>query len=248
MPIPYKLLSGPIGSSLPTLGITRSGMAVMAQRSDSMPETEAREYFKVEHYDSDTTIYKAGDAGDRVFLVKGGRVRLVHAAWNGTRSVVGILKVGDVFGADPFRLEASTAQEAAIAAEAAEVWSIDAREFRAQLESRPVLAVEVFKAYAERVRVLQQRVLALTFKEVPARLAEMILTLANAHGDPCPHGGETDLRGVTQQDLADLVGASRSFVSTLINEMKRDGLLGNVGRTLCLRDRRALGKIAALEK
>ena len=57
-----------------------------------------------------------------------------------------------------------------------------------------------------------------------------------------------DLRGITQQDLADLVGASRSFVSTLINEMKRDGMLGNVGRILCIRDQKALRKIASRVK
>jgi CRP/FNR family transcriptional regulator, cyclic AMP receptor protein len=48
--------------------------------------------------------------------------------------------------------------------------------------------------------------------------------------------------------LADLVGASRSFVSTLINEMKRDGVLGNVGRTLCIRDQKALRRGASEEK
>ena len=64
---------------------------------------------------------------------------------------------------------------------------------------------------------------------------------------PFAHGGETDLRGITQQDLADLVGASRSFVSTLINEMKREGVLGNVGRILCVRDQKALRKIETLK-
>ncbi len=36
--------------------------------------------------------------------------------------------------------------------------------------------------------------------------------------------------------------------STLINEMKRDGMLGNVGRILCIRDQKALRKIASREK
>ena len=96
----------------------------------------------------------------------------------------------------------------AIAAGEAEVWSIEGRDFRAQLEARPALAVDVVRAYAERVRALRKRVLGLTFKEVPARLADTLLTLVEAHGERCPHGGETDLRGITQQDLADLVGAS----------------------------------------
>src|SRR5690606_4726792 len=97
-------------------------------------------------------------------------------------------------------------------------------------------------------RAMRNRVLGLTFKEVPARLADTLLVLADSHGERCPHGGEYDLRGITQQDLADLVGASRSFVSTLINEMKRDGLLGNVGRILCIRDVRGVRERAAEEK
>ncbi len=100
----------------------------------------------------------------------------------------------------------------------------------------------------ERVSQLRRRLLGVTFKEVPARLAETLLQLGENLGERCPHGGEIDLRGVTQQDLADLVGASRSFVSTLINEMKRDGVLGNVGRILCVRDQKALRKIATTEK
>jgi CRP-like cAMP-binding protein len=102
------------------------------------------------------------------------------------------------------------------------------------------VATQLVRAYSERARSLRQRVWGLTCKDVPARLAEMLLTMADSHGEQCPHGGEADIRGITQQDFADLVGASRSFVSTLINEMKRDGLLGNVGRVLCIRDRRAL--------
>ena len=46
----------------------------------------------------------------------------------------------------------------AIAAGEAEVWSIEGRDFRAQLEARPALAVDVVRAYAERTRALRKRV------------------------------------------------------------------------------------------
>jgi CRP/FNR family cyclic AMP-dependent transcriptional regulator len=246
MPLPQ--ISGPIGVNVPSFGMTRSGMTVSANRNGTVSEKEIRDLFQVDRHPAGATLYKPGEGVDRVFLVKQGRVRLLRVARSGARSVVAILKVGDVFGGDPFRLEAAPADELAQAAEGTEIWSIDARDFRSQLEARPALAVDVFRAYADRVRSLHERVLGLTFKEVPARLAETILRLSEAHGEPCPHGGEVDLRGVTQQDLADLVGASRSFVSTLVNEMKREGLLGSVGRTMCVKDRRALEKIAAREK
>jgi len=106
----------------------------------------------------------------------------------------------------------------------------------------------VIRALNERVGQLRQRVLGLTRKDVPARLAEMLQALAQAHGERMAPGNELSLHGITQQDLADLVGASRSFVSTLINKMKRDGLLANQGRLLVLRDEEALERVAAREK
>jgi CRP-like cAMP-binding protein len=204
-------------------------------------------YFKVENFPHNSVIYRPGDTFDRVYLLKNGRVRLIRVGKSGGRSVTAILKPGDLFG-EVFRADGTAIDELAVAAGETEVWSIETRDFRAQLEGRPVFAVDVIRAYADRVRGLHQRVLGLTFKEVPARLAETLVTLAEGLGERCPHGGEMDLRGVTQQDLADLVGASRSFVSTLINEMKRDGVLGNVGRVLCVRDQKALRRVAANEK
>ncbi len=240
---------GPIGSNVVApLQTTSSGMMVTANKI--VPGQEAidfKGYFKVESFPHNSVIYRYGDTTDRVYLLKSGRVRLMRVGKNGTRSVVSILRPGEIFG-EVFRPEGTTIEEMAVASQECEVWSIEGRDFRAQLEARPALALDVVRAYAERVRALRKRVLGLTFKEVPARLADTLLTLVEAHGERCPHGGETDLRGITQQDLADLVGASRSFVSTLINEMKRDGVLGNVGRILCVRDQKALRKIAGKEK
>src|SRR5229473_3599681 len=146
------------------------------------------------------------------------------------------------------RPDGSLMEELAVSSGKCEVWSIEGRDFRALLEARPALAVDVIRALNERVRQMRQRVLGLTRKDVPARLAEMLISLAQAHGERIAPGNELCLHGITQQDLADLVGASRSFVSTLINKMKRDGLLANQGRLLVLKDEEGLNKVAAREK
>jgi CRP-like cAMP-binding protein len=159
------------------------------------------------------------------------------------RSVLALLRPGDVFG-DVQRDPAAAMGELAVAHGEIEVWTIDARDLQALCQARPALALEVIGGLTGRLRLLRKRAQALAFKEVPARLAEQLLALSESHGERCPHGGEFDLRQITQQDLADLVGAGRSFVSTLINEMKRQGTLGSVGRTLCIRDSKALARLA----
>ena len=207
---------------------------------------ELSDPFRSESYPTGAVIYRPGDPADRVYLVKGGRVRLLRQGRGGRRSLLAVLRRGDLFG-DLLRPQGALMEELAVASGATQVWSIGSSDFRAVLESRPGLAVDLIRAMNERMQQMRRRLLGLTFKEVPPRLADLLLMLGEAHGDCCTHGGEIDLRVVTQQDLADLLGASRSFVSTLVNDLKRDDLLGNVGRTLCLRDQRALRKLAAKE-
>ena len=209
--------------------------------------TEFKGYFKVETYPHNAVIYRPSDAADKMFLLKSGRVRILRSGKGTARSVLALLRPGDIFG-DVLKVEGSAMNEMAVASGEAEVWSFDGRDLQALIEARPQIAIEVLTGLGDRVRTFRQRVAGLTFKDVPARLADTLLMLAETHGERCPHGGEFDLRQITQQDLADLVGASRSFVSTLINEMKRDGALGNVGRILCIRDAKALRKIATKER
>jgi CRP/FNR family cyclic AMP-dependent transcriptional regulator len=242
--------NGTIGSNaLAPRQITSSGMMVSVIRPapDREEVPDFKGVFGVERYVNNAVIHRPGDPSDRAFLVKSGRVRLTRLGLNASRSVTDILREGDLFG-DMFRPESEPVDVLAVAAGETEVWCMEGRDLRAQIQARPAMASHLLGAYASRVRSLHRRVLGLTFKDVPARLADMILMMAEAHGESCPHGGEVDIRAITQQDFADLVGASRSFVSTLINGMKRDGLLGNVGRVLCVRDRSALRQLAEAQR
>ncbi|HMK72628.1 MAG TPA: Crp/Fnr family transcriptional regulator [Myxococcaceae bacterium] len=197
-------------------------------------------------YPHQSVLYRPGDAVQTAFLIHSGRVRLLREGRTGRPAVFAILRQGDLFG-DILRPETAVADELAVASGEVTVQVLESRSLKSQLESDPSLALELLRACADQVRGLRARILGLTFQEVPARLAETLLAVAEAHGERCAHDGETDLRGITQQDLADLVGASRSFVSTLVNELKREGVLGNVGRVLCIRDQKALRRLASSE-
>ena len=240
------MLTQPLGSNVVVGTSSPSGMLVAARRPEAGRSPGFLPDGALQSFPHQAVIYRPGEPLQTAYFVKSGRVRLMHLGRNGRAAVFAILRAGDVFG-DVFRPEGSTSDEMAVAAGDVGLWALDGKTLRAQLESEPGLGVEMVRAYADQVRALRARVLGLTFKEVPARLAETLLSVAEAHGERCAHAGETDLRGITQQDLADLVGASRSFVSTLLNELKRQGILGNVGRVLCIRDQKALRRLAAAE-
>jgi hypothetical protein len=105
----------------------------------------------------------------------------------------------------------------------------------------------LFNGLAAQARAYRQRLNGFLGLEVGARLVRTLISLGASHGDACTHGGEVELRKISQTDLADLVGGSRSFISTLINKMKREGTLANQGRVLCLLDLAALANAAGHE-
>ena len=153
--------------------------------SPSLPPADVvdfRGYFKVETFGHGAVIYRPGLPADKVYLLRSGRVRLLRQGKGKSRSVLAILKPGDLFG-EVLRPEGSLMEELAVSSGKCEVWSIEGRDFRALLEARPALAVDVIRALNDRVRQLRQRVLGLTRKDVPARLAEMLIALAQAHGE-----------------------------------------------------------------
>jgi len=99
-------------------------MMVAATKIAPGPEVlDFKGYFKVETFPHNSIIYRPGDTSDRVYLLKSGRVRLMRIGKNSVRSVVSILRPGDLFG-ELFRPDGTVIEELAVAAGEAEVWSI----------------------------------------------------------------------------------------------------------------------------
>jgi CRP-like cAMP-binding protein len=79
---------------------------------------------------------------------------------------------------------------------------------------------------------------------VPARLAETLLELGDDYGQPCAHGLALELV-ITQQDLADLIGATRQVVNATLKQFQRRRLIDPHRNFICFADRDGLRRVAA---
>jgi len=240
-------IGGPIGSNMlfrQRLGLAGSDLPAVRLVTPRAEASDFGSVFQLKAFPDHARIFSA-DSPDQAFIVKSGRVRIVRRAPSGAHSLVSILRPGELFG-DPLGPETSNREQVTVAFGETEVWMLNG-DVRAQIRSRPALAERLLECYSDRTRKLRQQLSGLATKDVAARLAEAVLTVAEADGERCSHGYEVDVQGITQLDFADLVSSSRSVVSTLLARMRRNGVLGQVGRVLCLRDRPALRRIAGLE-
>jgi CRP/FNR family cyclic AMP-dependent transcriptional regulator len=178
------------------------------------------------------TIYRQGEPASAVFCVLEGQVTIARTTHEGALLTTAALGPGDFFG--PALGGAGKAEDTARAKGAVSIWRAPADEFRRLLLNHPAASVEFVSILARRQRRMERRLESFAFKRVEARLAETFRELSGGFAMRCEHGFGQHLR-LSQQELADLVGASRPVVSTILNRLRDKGVLGYNREYVCVR-------------
>ncbi len=174
---------------------------------------------------------------DAVRVLVSGAIKLARVGFSGRKLIVALLAAGDVFG----RITGDDDGYVVEALEETEVLAVSHEAFQSLLERRE-FAYRIVQHLEERQRELVRRVESLAFKDVRTRLIEALLALAHEHGEPCQHGMAVDVR-INQQDLADLIGASRQMVNRLLGELSRKLYVRRMGKVLCILNHRRLARL-----
>ena len=177
------------------------------------------------------TIYRQHEPGRTVFCVLAGQVTIARVS-DGATLTTAALSAGDFFG--PALSGAIEAEDTARAKGAVSVWRAPIDEFRRLLLHHPAVAWEFVSILARRQHHMERKLEGFAFKRVEARLAETFRELSGGFATRCEHGFGQHLR-LTQQELADLVGASRPVVSTILNRLRAKGVLNYNREYVCVR-------------
>ncbi len=198
---------------------------------------------RIKVYRARDTIVEKGDPARELYVLLRGRAKVVSRSAEGSDTALNVMGPGEVFGevamfdGQPRSATVSTLEECEMAV-------IDVDAFRGFLAASPSVAEKLLAVLAGRVRELTTRLEDRAFLEVPARLAKQLLWLAQNHGQASGGGAQIELR-LSQQELGDLIGATRESVNKHINEWTRNGVLKQARDRLEIFDLEALRAIAA---
>ena len=103
--------------------------------------------------------------------------------------------------------------------------------------------MQLLRALAQRLRRTNEAMADLVFSDVPGRVAKALLDLAERFGDESSEGLLVR-HDLTQEELAQLVGASRETVNKALSEFANRGWLRLEGRSVLLIDRERLARRA----
>ena len=175
-------------------------------------------------------LYLPGDAGDRIYLLKRGVVKISALTDDGKEIILALMRPGEVFGEEAV-LEEAPRDHMAEAYDDALICVVTRQDFMGILRAHPELAFRVTKLVGFRLKTLRNRVEGLLFKGAPARLAQTLLDLAAEHGVADSRGALIPLK-LSQQDLANLIGVTRESVNLALSDFRARGLVESAGRSL----------------
>ena len=171
-------------------------------------------------------VFAQGDAADTIYYIQKGRVKVVVISEQGKEAVVGILGPGQFFGegcmnGHALRIATTTAMEGCL------ITAITKTAMVAALHSQPKFS-ELFMAYLlTRNSRIEEDLIDQLFNSSEKRLARLLLLLANfgKEGSPQPISPN-----ISQETLAEMIGATRSRVSYFMNKFRKLGFISYNGK------------------
>ena len=167
-------------------------------------------------------VYGLGDAAQSVFFLRRGLVKLTSLTEEGRELILRLHQAGEVFG----ELCHCTGErrEQAVAMEDSEVVELDFDEFVSHLQgSRPAMLLFLSNV-AQQLSAAYEQIQTVSFSSTMERLVRTLARLADEFG--VPDGEWIRLTHYFRQDdLAQMIGARREVVSTLLNQLREQGII-----------------------
>ena len=193
-------------------------------------------------YSRGETVFVEGEQGDTLFIVLSGKVKIGRRAADGRENMLSVMGPSDMFGElslfdpGPRTATATVLTDARLA-------SLAHSSLRPWLSDRPEIAEQLLRVLARRLRRTNDALADLIFTDVPGRVAKALLGLADRFGTPEGDGVRVH-HDLTQEELAQLVGASRETVNKALADFASRGWMRVDSRAVTLIDRERLARRA----
>jgi CRP-like cAMP-binding protein len=208
---------------------------------DDIEKTLLREAGSTVHYPKNHIIFAAGDIADRIFLIESGWVKIYRLSTDGRRVTVGSIRSpGEMMGlAETLWGGERTCYAGAI--NNVSLVIIRKNKFEELLARHPALGLKVAKLLGARMRDAEAIIHEMVCWQAPGRLALMLLKIGDRCGIESKSGIKIDMQ-LTHEEIANMVGASRQTVTSLLNTFRTERSISYEGREIKILDPDKLSK------
>lgn len=189
-----------------------------------------------------TTIFDEGDPGDRLYIITAGKVKLARHAPDGRENLLSIMGPSDMFG-ELSIFDPGPRTSSAICVTEVHAATMSSEMLRQWIEQHPEISQQLLRVLARRLRRTNANLADLIFTDVPGRVAKTLLQLANRFGSQ--EGAALRVNhDLTQEEIAQLVGASRETVNKALATFAHRGWIRLEGKSVLIVDTEHLARRA----
>ena len=186
------------------------------------------------------TLFKEGDSGDRLFVVVEGKLKLGTSSGDGRENLLSILGPGDLFG-ELSLFDPGPRTATATAVTDSKLLSLANDQVIGWVTAHPEVSLQLLGRLAQRLRRTNEVLADLVFADVPGRVAKAIMDLGEKFGVKKDDGLYVN-HDLTQEELAQLVGASRETVNKALADFTTRGWVRLEPRAVVVLDYERLSK------
>ena len=188
------------------------------------------------------SLFKEGDDGDNLYVVSNGKVKLGTKSPDGRENLLMILGPGDMFG-ELSLFDSGPRTATATAVTDSKLLTLGQEKVIPWVKEYPEVSLQLLARLASRLRRTNEVVGDLVFSDVPGRVAKALLQLAHRFGSQDDEGIHVN-HDLTQEELAQLVGASRETVNKALADFAGRNWLRLEARAVTILDEERLAKRA----
>jgi CRP-like cAMP-binding protein len=190
---------------------------------------------RVHDVEKNETIFSKAAAGDCLYVVMKGRIKIFGMSQTGKTKTFAYLEPRDFFG-EMVLLEKGDRSAGAKALMPSTLLTIRRQDFQALMQKRPKILFSVLKTLCQRLRQADREIESLSFNNVLGRLAGILLDLGEKYGKKEPDGKVTITLEMSHQELAEMAGTAREMITRILNRFRRTGCLEIQGKIITLID------------
>jgi CRP/FNR family cyclic AMP-dependent transcriptional regulator len=189
------------------------------------------------------TLFAQGEPGDRLFIIISGKAKIGCRVGDGRDHLLEIVGPADMLGGLSM-FDPATQTSTATAITDVRAVSMDREALQAWIAGRPEIAERLLRVLARRLRRTNDNLVDLLATDVPGRVAKQLLQLAHRFG--IQEGGALRVdHDLTQDEIAQLVGASRETVNKALADFGRRGWITVERKSVLISDSERLRRAVA---
>jgi CRP-like cAMP-binding protein len=181
-----------------------------------------------------SVLFAEGDGGDQLYVIAEGKLKLGTSSGDGRENLLSILGPGEMFG-ELSLFDPGPRTSTATAVTDVKLLSLGQEKLLPWLAENPKVALQLLARLAQRLRRTNEAVGDLVFSDVPGRVAKALIDLGERFGKKTEEGLFVH-HDLTQEELAQLVGASRETVNKALADFAGRNWLKLDGRAVLITD------------